>query len=315
MSVYTTVTENELKQFLSNYSLGELKNYQGISDGIENTNYFVTTSEGSFVLTLFEVLTIKELPFYVELMAFLNEHKTPSAYPIKDDQQHYLRELNGKPAILMQRLPGTSIVEPSLHHCGIIGSALAELHQQGQSFKMSHENFRGAQWRNETGKQLMPMLPELEAKLLENELRDYAQYNFSSLPRGIIHADLFRDNVLFDHDTLTGILDFYNACNDTLLYDLAITVNDWCISGEGNLDFERAYILCHAYQSIRKPTPDELELWPVILRIAAMRFWLSRMWCHYHPKGGELTFLKDPEEFKNILLARTHEGVRLREIW
>jgi len=315
MSVYTSVSKEELEEYLRNYPLGDLVDFQGISDGIENTNYFVSTSEGEYVLTLFEVLTTKELLFYVELMAFLNEHNIPSAHPIHDNHQHYLRELNGKPAILMQRLQGKSIVKPTLHHCGVIGSALAELHQQGQSFTMSHENFRGKQWRNVTGRQLIPMLPEMDAVLLESELRDQAQHNYDSLPRGVIHADLFRDNVLFENDSLTGILDFYNACNDSLLYDLAITVNDWCVSGQGNLDFERVHVLCHGYQSIRKPTPDELKLWPVMLRIAAMRFWLSRLWSHYHPKDGELTFQKDPEEFKNILAARAREAKHLQDIW
>lgn len=315
MSVYTTVTENQLQQFLENYSLGQLKSFEGIAAGIENTNYFVTTTEGEFVLTLFEVLTKEELPFYVELMAFLNEHEIPSAHPIADNQQEYLRELNSKPAIIMQRLSGKSVDTPTVHHCSEIGGALAELHRQGLSFRKYQANSRGERWRYDTGKQLLTKLPVNDAEFLENELKEHANHDYQSLPGGVIHADMFRDNVLFDDGKLTGILDFYNACNDSWLYDLAITVNDWCIAAQGELDFERAYALCHSYRQVRKPAQVELELWPLMTRIAALRFWLSRLWSQTYPQEGELTFQKDPVEFKNILIARAKEAKHLQQLW
>ena len=315
MSVYTSVSKLELEKFLQQYPLGELIDFQGISDGIENTNYFVDTSKGNYVLTLFEVLSKKELPFFVELMAFLNEHSIPSAHPVKDNHQSYLRELSGKPALMVQRLHGKSIDNPTVTHCAAIGSVLAELHVQGQSFELIHANSRGTQWRNDTGKQLLTLLPEDDAALLENELRNQALQDYKDLPVGIVHADLFRDNVLFDAEELTGILDLYNACNDFLLYDVAITVNDWCVTDRGALDFARARELCTSYSLVRKLTSSELALWPVMLRIAAMRFWLSRLWSVHNPREGELTFQKDPEEFKNIILARLREGNRLREVW
>lgn len=315
MSVYTTVSESQLQNFLQNYDLGELVEFEGISDGIENTNYFVTTDKGEYVLTLFEVLTLKELPFYVELMAFLNEHNIPSAHPIQDNQRNYLGELNSKPSILMQRLHGKSVEQATIAQCEAMGNVLADLHLRGESFTMNHENSRGANWRIETGKQLLPLLPEEDANLLENELAEYGNHNFDKLPQGIIHADLFRDNVLFEGGQLTGLLDFYNACNDSLLYDLAITTNDWCVDEVGKLDFELAHALCNAYQQERPLTSLEQQAWPIMLRLAAMRFWLSRLWSFHHPKKGEMTFQKNPDDFKNILRARREEYEQLRCLW
>lgn len=315
MSVYTTITETELKNFLLGYNLGELAEFEGITEGIENTNYFVTTDRGEYVLTLFEVLTLKELPFYIELMAFLNEHNIPSAHPIKNNQHSYLGKLNGKPSILMQRLHGRSADQPTIAQCESIGSVLANLHVCGKYFRMNHENSRGERWRNETGKQLLSLLAEEEANLLSNELREYALHSLDALPQGIVHADLFRDNVLFEKDQLTGLLDFYNACNDCFLYDIAITVNDWCVTEQGELNFELAHALCNSYQQARQLEKSEITAWPVMLRIAAMRFWLSRLWSQYNPKEGELTFQKNPSEFKNIILALIKVGDRLREVW
>ncbi len=315
MSVYTTITEPQLKNFLQNYSLGELVEFEGISEGIENTNYFVTTDQGEYVLTLFEILTTKELPFYIELMAFLNEHNIPSAHPIRNRQNSYLGELNKKPAILMQRLHGKSVEQPTKSQCESIGMVLADLHLRGSAFTMSHDNFRGAQWRNTTGKKLLTLLPEDDALLLKNELAEYAVHSLDDLPKGVIHADLFRDNVLFEKEHLTGLLDFYNACNDCLLYDVAITVNDWCVTDSGELDFERARALCMGYQAERKLSAAEQNIWPLMLRIAAMRFWLSRLWSYYHPKEGELTFQKNPVEFKNIIQSHLRKGKQLREVW
>lgn len=315
MSVYTTVTESQLQNFLQDYDLGELVEFEGITDGIENTNYFVTTDHGEYVLTLFEILTMDELPFYVELMAFLNEHNIPSAHPVKNRQHSFLAELGGKPAILVQRLHGQSVNQPTISQCEAIGRVLGDLHLRGKYFGMRHENSRGKRWRNETGKQLVPLLPEDDASLLQAELTEYARHDTDHLPKGVIHADLFRDNVLFDGEQLTGLLDFYNACNDSLLYDLAITVNDWCVNENGGTDFDFAHAMCNAYSQERPLTVDEQNAWPVMMRIAAMRFWLSRLWSVHYPREGELTFQKNPDDFKQIIMARIEEQHLLRELW
>jgi len=315
MSVYTTIDETQLKTFLRIYSVGKLIKFQGITEGIENTNYFVTTDSGEYVLTIFETLTLKELPFYVELMAFLNEHNIPSAHPVRNNQQSYLGELAGKPCILMQRLHGRSVNQPSTAQCESIGVVLAKLHLSGKYFEMMQPNKRGTQWQQVTGAELFRLLPPEDAKLMQAELVEYGQQDLQQLPSGVVHADLFRDNVLFHENQLTGLLDFYNACNDHLLYDLAITVNDWCVEDSGKLDFDRARALCGGYQSCRTVTPVERDAWPVMLKIAAMRFWLSRLWSQYHPIEGELTFQKNPDEFKNIILQRKRETEKLRSFW
>lgn len=315
MSVYTSVSQPELEHFLQNYDLGGLVNHQGITAGIENTNYFVDTTQGQYVLTLFEILKTDELPFYLELMAFLNEHDVPSAHPIADKSRNYVHELNGKPSTLMQRLQGQSILEPGTQHCEAIGSALAKLHVAGKAFALYQENFRGAEWRKKAGRQLLPLLSAGDAEILQRELTLQAEQNYQNLPQGVIHADLFRDNVLFVNNELSGVLDFYNACNDSLLYDVAIAINDWCVNLGGVLDFERAESLCHAYSSIRSVTAGEIEAWPMLLRLAALRFWLSRLQDSHFPKAGEMTFQKNPDEFKEILLARICESADLGDLW
>ena len=315
MSVYTTITEPQLQTFLQDYDLGQLVEFEGISEGIENTNYFVTTDNGEYVLTIFETLTKKELPFYIELMAFLNEHNIPSAHPVKNRQHSYLGELNNKPAILMQRLHGKSVENPTIDQCASIGSVLADLHLRGKTFSMVHNNTRGTHWRNATGKQLLPRLSDEDAALMKHELETYATQRLNDLPRGVIHADLFRDNVLFDGDCLTGLLDFYNACNDSFLYDIAITVNDWCVTDSWELDFERTRAFCQYYQMERKLSTAELNAWPLMLRIAAMRFWLSRLLSQFNPIRGELTFQKNPDEFKNIIQSHLRKSNQLREVW
>lgn len=315
MSVYTTISPSELESFLQNYELGKLVNYEGITAGIENTNYFVDTTQGRYVLTLFETLKTAELPFYLELMAFLNEHDIPSAHPVADKSQNYVRVLNSKPATLMQRLEGKSILEPDVSHCESIGVALAKLHVTGRSFQLTQDNLRGAAWRNQTAQQLLPLLDSDDKEVLQNEITFQNGQHYSDLPQGVIHADLFRDNALFVGNDLSGILDFYYACNDCLIYDVAITANDWCVQPDGGLDYERARGLCHAYQSVRTLTAAERNAWPMLLRLAVLRFWLSRLWDSQFPKAGEMTFLKNPDEFKQILLARIAEAESLGMLW
>jgi homoserine kinase type II len=304
MSVYTVVERDELEAFLGNYSLGELLEFQGISAGIENTNYFVTTSEKRLVLTLFEHHSADELGYFLDLMAFLAEHEVPSAHPIADNDGHYLRELNGKPAALVMRLSGAGVDHPNVAQCRALGHALAKLHVAGQSFEGQRDNDRGPHWWHTTRETLAGRLSDEERTLLDEELDFQRTHRFDALPRGVIHADLFRDNALFEGDTLTGIIDFYYACNDVLLYDMAVTVNDWCSNGDGGLDEEKVLALLGAYRQVRPFTAEEEQAWPVMLRAGALRFWLSRLQDLHFPREGELTHTKDPDIFKRILLAR-----------
>ena len=235
MSVYTTVTEAELKQWLKRYSLGALIELKGIASGIENTNYFVTTSHGRYVLTLFEKLRAEDLPYYINLMAHLARHGIPCPSPIANLENGYLNQLNDKPACIVSCLKGASLTAPTADHCAQVGEMLANMHLAGKSYSVQMPNPRGPSWWRATAPEVMPKLSADDAALLKEELRFQGLYRHQDLPRGVIHADLFRDNVLFDGDTLSGAIDFYYACNDAWLYDLAITVNDWCVTEQGEI--------------------------------------------------------------------------------
>lgn len=308
MSVYTRIERHELERFLESYALGGLVDYQGISEGIENTNYYVTTSSGQFVLTLFEQLHAEELPYFIDLMAHLAGHLVPCASPVADRHGHALTVLNGKPAALMQRLPGASLQRPSPAQCAAIGDGLARLHLAGQSFALQHENPRGPAWWKQSAQRLQPGLSPAAWALLSEELRFQALYRHSDLPQGLIHGDLFRDNALFEGGQLSGLLDLYSASQGVWLYDLAVTVNDWCVEADGGLDETRAVALLDGYHAVRPLRAVERGAWPVMLRAAALRFWLSRLLDRHFPRAGELTHCKDPDEFCRVLQQHIARG-------
>ena len=243
MSVYTTIEQDELQSFLLRYDVGELVSYQGISAGIENTNYFVTTQkdavQNEFVLTIFEAHSADEMPFFLDLMAHLNEHKVPSAHPIADKQGKMLQDLKNKPAALVQKLKGSSITETTVDHCKKLGAALGDLHTAGLGFDQHQENTRGPHWWQQTTSLLEDKLPADDLDVLHEEMTFQETQSHADIPRGLIHADLFRDNALWYQDELSGIIDFYFASTDALLYDVAVTVNDWCNNPDGTLDFEK----------------------------------------------------------------------------
>ncbi len=301
MAVFTSVSEADISAWLSNYSLGSLLDLQGIPAGIENTNYFVTTSNGRFVLTLFEKLTADDLPFYLNLMSHLARHGIPCPAPVADHNNRLLGELNGKPACIVSRLSGKSVMQPGAAHCAAVGAMLGQMHSAGQSFGDRMVNPRGAAWRAEAARQVKIFLSAPDAALLESEVALHAAHPMSELPRGVVHADLFRDNVLMDGERVGGLIDFYFACTDALLYDVAITVNDWCVSAEGRLDAERARAMLNAYHAARPFTPAESKAWSLTLRVAALRFWISRLYDQHLPRDGEMVHAHDPEQFKRIL--------------
>jgi homoserine kinase type II len=313
MAVFTSVTEAELTAWLGDYSLGSLLELQGIPSGIENTNYFVTTSNGRFVLTLFEKLTASELPFYLNLMAHLARHGIPCPSPVANRHNRFLGELNGKPACIASRLSGKSLTQPEIAHCAAVGAMLGQMHIAGQSFSETMPNARAAGWRASTAPQVLPFLSSQDAALLESEVTFHVQHTLAALPQGVIHADLFRDNVLLDGTRVGGLIDFYFACNDSLLYDAAITVNDWCMGADGVLDKARTRAFLYAYHAVRPLQDVERAAWPVALRAAALRFWISRLYDLHLPRDGEMVHAHDPKQFKRIL--QQHIAAGKNAIW
>jgi len=315
MSVFTTVTPQQLSEWLKAYPLGELLELQGIASGITNTNYFVTTSTGRYVLTLFEANTAEELPYFLNLMSHLAQHQVLCPSPVRNLAGKSLGELNGKPAALVSCLKGRSLEVPGTVHCAEVGRVLAAMHIAGESFGAKMENPRGAKWRLAIGKQVMDLLSTADRALLQAALSAEASQSLNGLPQGVIHADLFRDNVLFDGEQMGGVIDFYYACNDVLLYDIAIAVNDWCTDEDGSLNSDLAIALLKAYHAVRPFTELEHEAWPSQLMSAALRFWLSRSHDFYFPNAGELTHAKDPAHFQKILQKRINEQVSLATLW
>jgi len=301
MSVFTTVTESQLAAWLRNYSIGVPTGLEGILSGIENTNYFVFTTHGRFVLTLFEKLTRKELPFYLNLMAHLSSHGLPCPKPIANLQNELLGELNAKPAAIVSCLEGAPVEEPGPLHCARVGEVLAEMHLAGRTYPGHLDNLRGANWWSACAPEIYPFLKREDAEMLASEIRFQAAQRREGLPRGVVHADLFRDNVLFDGERVGGFIDFYFACVDSFVYDVAITVNDWCIGPDARLDEARANALLEAYWSVRPFTDEEHAALPWMLRAGALRFWVSRLYDFHLPRPGELTHKHDPERFRRIL--------------
>lgn len=315
MSVFTTVTPDEASAWLSQYAIGTLVELNGISSGIENTNYFLTTTHGRYVLTLFERLTQDELPYFLNLMDHLARHGVPCPQPVANIADSLLASLNGKPASIVSCLSGKSLEAPGIAHCAQVGETLADIHLAGKTFPLRRTNPRGAAWWKATAQQVAPFLDTEAARLLNDEVRFQALHRLQDLPRGVIHADLFRDNVLFDGERLRGVIDFYFACHDIWLYDVAIAVNDWCVNGDGALDEAHMLALLGAYHAVRPFTPIERGAWPVMLRAAALRFWVSRLHDLHFPRQGELTHAKDPAHFERILRQRIAAQSQLQRVW
>ncbi len=304
MSVYTKVSFDELAAWLLRYALSPLADLTPIASGIENTNYFVTTENERLVLTLYERLPAEDLPFYLNLMAHLAQHGVPAPAPIADRSGTYFSVLNNKPASLVTRLDGAPQLTPDAAHCAQIGRTLAQLHVATGSFRGRHANPRGAAWRTQAARAVKRFLQPLQLELLNSEMDAQRKMARRRLPHSAIHGDLFRDNALFVGAKLAGIIDFGFAATDALAYDLAITVNDWCIDAESELDAKRTRALIDAYQAVRPLTDDERDAWPLLLRLAALRFWLSRLYDLHLPRPGELTHAHDPEHFERVLRAR-----------
>lgn len=313
MAVFTPVSDDDARQLLQNYSLGELVSLRGITAGIENTNYFLNTTQGEFVLTIFEVLTAEQLPFYIELMTHLAERGVPVPHPQATRNGERLIRLHGKPCTIVTRLSGGYEPDPGPMHCALAGETLARMHQAAADFPIRQPNLRGLPWWQETVPHVLPFLDEKQAEMLRTTLAEQTAFAetalYAALPSGPAHCDLFRDNVLFDgtYETprMGGIIDFYFAGCDTWLFDVAVTANDWCIEREtGALIEDRLQALLSAYAAVRPFTAQEREAWPMLLQAGALRFWISRLYDFFLPRPAQTLKPHDPRHFERILRLR-----------
>jgi len=313
MAVFTEVSTAQAQDLLTRLGLGALQQLRGISAGIENTNYFVTTDRGEYVLTLFERLTPEQLPFYLRLMQHLAARGLAVPDPQADAAGEILHQVAGKPATVVNRLRGGHQLAPDVFHCQQVGAKLARMHLAGQDFPLHQANLRGLGWWAETIPTVLPHVSAAQAELLKSELVFQQQLAASAvyqeIPRGPVHADLFRDNVMFDglpgREQLSGFFDFYFAGIDTWLFDLCVCLNDWCIDlASGRLDEARAQAFVNAYESVRPLSGAEHRLLPALLRAAALRFWVSRLWDFHLPRDATLLKAHDPEHFERVLRER-----------
>jgi len=308
MAVFTPVTSDELAPWLAGFDVGTLVRLDGIASGIENSNFFLSTTGGEFVLTIFEKLTPTELPFYLDLTAHLAAGGIPCPGPIADRSGRNFSMLKGKPAAIVRRLAGRSHMDPSASDRAQVAGMLARMHLIGAGFRSHQDNPRGPRWWAVTAPQVKPFMSTETAGMLESELTFQTSHRHHQLPRGPVHADLFRDNVLFDGAALGGFIDFYFAGFDCLLFDVAVCVNDWCIVREGAeagelVDAQVAEFLV-AYNQVRPFAPEERAAWDVMLRAGALRFWLSRLFDFHLPRAGQLITPHDPGHFERILARR-----------
>ena len=313
MAVYTQVGFDEADALVQRLGLGALTDLQGIRSGIENTNYYATTVRGQWVLTLFERLPAEQLPYYLRLMEHLAARGIPVPAPQADAGGSLVHFVAGKPASVVTRLPGSHRLRPDADHAAQVGEMLARMHGAGLDFPLQQPHLRGLAWWLQTAPLVLPHLAPEQADLLRDELA-FQQHLAASpagqaLPRGPIHADLFRDNVMFDDtagpDRLCGFFDFYFAGTDTFLFDLAVCLNDWCADAlTGALDEPRAAAFTAAYERVRPLTGGEQRALPALLRAAALRFWISRLWDWHLPRSAALLQPKDPSHFERVLRSR-----------
>lgn len=314
MAVFTPVSLDDLNAWLTQFHLGKPLAVKGIASGIENSNFFLTTETGEYVLTIFERLTFEQLPFYLELMRHLADHGVLVPAPIANRNGDILHTLHGKLCAVVTKLEGRLQLEPKPAHCAAVGAMLAKMHLTGQGFPLQQPNLHGLDWWRATAPVVLPYLPAESQHLLRDEIHTQEAFAASAtchqLPRGPIHADLFRNNVMFVGERLAGFFDFYFAGCDTWIFDVAVTVNDWCIDLDtGALDEARVRTMLDAYHAVRRFTLAEKAAWRTMLQAGALRFWLSRLYDFYLPREAEMLTPHDPMHFERILRQRIYDPV------
>lgn len=305
MSVYTAVDPAQLDDFLTHYALGKAENLNPIAAGITNSNYCLATETGEYVLTLYEHHSDDELDYILGLQQHLANHGVSCACPVSDRRGALYSNLNLRPAAIIHRIEGSVVAQPTIEHCRLIGKELAKFHLAGQEYAAFRENPRGIDWWLVMCDMLDSVLSTEDHKLLQTTVEDYRKIARDALPQGAIHADLFHDNVLFRDDDLGGIIDFDYACNDSFVFDIAIMLNDWCIDPQQKWIKPRVDAVLEGYQQLRQLLQVERLALPLMLRIAALRFWLSRLHDKTFPLSGQLTTIKYPDEYRKLLVMHS----------
>jgi len=312
MAVFTDLSHAETLALLDQYPLGPLIDIQGIPSGIENSNFFLTTGAGQYVLTVFERLDPMQLPFYLGLMQHLARRQLPVPEPIETKQGALFTYVRGKPVAIVVRLPGKAVKSPLPEHCALVGQLLARMHLAARDYSTFQPNLRGIGWWKDAAAALQPHLEDatfhelLEEVIYQDSVSRSGE--FERLPAGPIHADLFRDNVLFEGGKIGGVIDFYFAGCDAWLFDLAVTVNDWCVDlVTGAFDKDNAAALLTAYHVERPLEETEHMFWRAMLRAAALRFWVSRLYDQHLPRPAAVLRPHDPSRFERMLKLRVRE--------
>jgi homoserine kinase type II len=311
MAVYTDVTAEDLQKFLANYDIGELLAYKGIAEGVENSNFLLHTSRGYYILTLYEKrVAASDLPFFLGLMEHLAERGLTCPQPVKNREGLALGRVAGRPAAIVTFLDGMWIRRPSAAHCAALGTALAQLHRAGADFQITRKNALSVEgWRPlyEVARERCDDIQYGLAKAIEDELSFLEQAWPRTLPQGVIHADLFPDNVFFLGDVLSGLIDFYFACTDTLAYDIAVCLNAWCFEPDRSFNVTKGRAMLLAYARVRPLSADERRALPLLCRGAALRFLLTRLVDWLEVPANALVRPKDPLEYYRKL--RFHQCV------
>ena len=319
MSVFTPVSVDEARAFVAPYHVGDIIDFQNIAAGVENSNFFATTTHGRYVLTIFEKIPRADLDFYMGLMLHLHARGIACAAPLQTADGVVIGTLHSKPAALVTRLAGNDIAHPTPDDCFAIGAALARMHAAASTFALHMANWRGLSWWQQCAADLREKISARENKLLAAELVYQTGFNELALPRGVIHGDLFRDNILWDdHGThhTPQMIDFYFACEEMLLFDVAVAANDWCLDiaayPAAHLHETNTHGLLAGYASVRAFTPAEKSAWPQVLRAAILRTWLGRLGYHHVPRLSELTHPKDHPFSERLLLNHIESASRHR---
>ncbi len=308
MSVYTKINEDELKNHLDLYSVGSAISLTGISDGIENTNYLLKTDTNEYIFTIFENIHGNNIADYLSFMNHLSLKGLLCPNVMKSKKGELFIQIKNKPSAIIEKLPGKSIKSSNSNQCSLIGNLLAEFHNCGSDFKIELKNTRDIQWCSTSFEKLSNVITVNQSKIITEALNMQKDLIKQNLPKGTIHADLFRDNVLFNNNLISGMIDFYYSCKGYLIYDLAVVVNDWCSDENGRIMLDKYNNLISSYSKIRNIDNNEKTYWQHALVAAALRFYLSRLLDLHYPKIGEMTHIKDPLVFENILIDRLNNN-------